>query len=278
MENPIETNDLGVPLFSETPMCVFIYIYIYAGIQGLTLDLCVELALTSLPVMKKTGLFSIGQPEDDGVAELFEQAGFRCAFLVVGWLRNVGERKTDIEFVEHARNILQASCSSLSGTPVKAKVYTTDFLENLWNSMWNMIRLQTLMFFRLVGKGAHEFQNYPTKVWLLRLLKHPLFCRLVGFCGSFAEVRMTWQRNGIGPWARLVPTFRAFGFLVCSDVARFGWGKARCFRKAPLGKWKHVAKKQLGDAMIFRSNFLLGRLLSQRIPQNQIDTPLKFNI
>ena len=32
-----------------------------------------------------------------------------------------------------------------------------------------------LCFFRLVGKGAHEFQNYPTKVWLLRLLKHPLF-------------------------------------------------------------------------------------------------------
>lgn len=26
------------------------------------------------------GLFSIGQPEDDGVAELFEQAGFRCAY------------------------------------------------------------------------------------------------------------------------------------------------------------------------------------------------------
>lgn len=25
------------------------------------------------------GVFSVGEPEDDGVAELFEEAGFRCA-------------------------------------------------------------------------------------------------------------------------------------------------------------------------------------------------------
>ena len=29
MENPIKINDLGVPLFLETPICVYIFIYIY---------------------------------------------------------------------------------------------------------------------------------------------------------------------------------------------------------------------------------------------------------
>lgn len=44
-----------------------------------------------------------------------------------------------------------------------------------------------------------------------------------------------------------VPTWGGLvGFLcVCSDVAWFRWGKARC----------GDSKKQLGDAMIFRSNF-----------------------
>ena len=29
------------------------------------------------------GVFSVGEPEDDGVAELFEAAGFRCAAAAV---------------------------------------------------------------------------------------------------------------------------------------------------------------------------------------------------
>ena len=31
------------------------------------------------------GVFSVGEPEDDGVAELFEVAGFRCARFRRRW-------------------------------------------------------------------------------------------------------------------------------------------------------------------------------------------------
>ena len=36
------------------------------------------------------GVFSVGEPEDDGVAELFEEAGFRCARFRRRW---GGEKK-----------------------------------------------------------------------------------------------------------------------------------------------------------------------------------------
>ena len=113
-------------------------------------------------------------------------------------------------------------------------------------------------------KGAGLFGTPKGRCWdliIFRLFEKihsfmsPFVVFLKGsFLGAF-QVRMTWQKNGIGPWARRVqqvPTWGGLvGFLcVCSDVAWFGWEKARVFpEKHPLEKWKHVATVRSSSGM-----------------------------
>jgi len=76
---------------------------------------------------KNTGLFSIGQPEDDGVAELFEQAGFRCAFVFLDGLVILVRGKQTLNSWNMPEILYKHHVQAFQVPHLKVKVYNLFF-------------------------------------------------------------------------------------------------------------------------------------------------------